>query len=145
MMFDVLAEFLTTVVCGIVCEYIEGSEEQLVEQRVGTGNIRQENNALDLIQRSDDLQVLLIVGVGWVTKGGNDGVYDEGEDVLELRRLERSVWSQEFEHFDYAQSGPYLHATVLVLEQVPLGQLLCKWDETISVGVFLLEFAQFVM
>jgi hypothetical protein len=57
----------------------------VVQQRLGIGDIREQDNTLDFRERNENVFMLRVVGIGGVGEGWEDRDDEESEDVLDVK------------------------------------------------------------
>lgn len=106
-------------------------------------NIRDQKNTLRLGQRVEDIHVLRIVGIGRVGKGRENGVDDDGEDILrqlsvkygrghlnvgylQLSLDERRIGGAYFQDIDHTRHSPCSYTLVFVGKEIRICKVICK-------------------
>jgi hypothetical protein len=166
-MLDVLAQLLAAVGLGRTGEDVEACGEECRGELVGARDLVDEQDALPLGERSKNVHVLTIVGMGGVGEEGQHLEDDDREDFLprvsvpcytrlcyiaaasNLAYLELGsgigrIGSKQLEHVDYAADCPCAHAIILVLQQALVRQFLRNGHERVAMCLFLVYSTQLV-
>jgi hypothetical protein len=64
---------------------IEELPEQVVQQRLGIGDIGEQDHTLDFRERDENIFMLRVVGIRGVGEGWEDRGDEESEDVLDAK------------------------------------------------------------